>query len=140
MLYYWHAVANRAITTLSNMTTNLNLTDIECCTKAFRREVLQSFRIQEARFGVEPELVAKLARVMLVDESAADGRLRRARVYEAPVSYAGRTYADGKKITWRDGFSALRCIIRYWLSPGIAPPPARNPHPAPAPQPPSTRQ
>ncbi len=122
VLYYWHAVANRAITTLSNMTTNLNLTDIECCTKAFRRDVLRSFRIRESRFGVEPELVAKLARVWLPDESASDGRLRRARVYEAPVSYAGRTYADGKKITWRDGFSAIRCILKYWLSPGIGRP------------------
>ncbi|MFG0258738.1 MAG: glycosyltransferase family 2 protein [Phycisphaerales bacterium JB041] len=114
VLYYWHSVANRAITTFSNMLTNLNLTDVECCFKAFRREALAELTIREPRFGVEPELVAKVSRLRLPagDET---GRLRPARVYEVPVSYAGRTYDEGKKITWRDGVSALRCILKYNL-------------------------
>lgn len=106
VLYYWHYVANRAITMFSNMLTNLNLTDVECCFKAFRREVLEQLRIEEPRFGVEPELVAKLSRMRLPGTGAL-------RVYEVPVSYSGRTYAEGKKITWRDGLSALRCIVKY---------------------------
>lgn len=100
VLYYWHAVGNRMLTTLSNMLSNLNLTDMECCLKAFRREVLESIEIRERRFGVEPELVAKVAR----------GGWR---VFEVGVSYAGRTYAEGKKIGWRDGLRAVWCIVRY---------------------------
>lgn len=115
VLYFWHYAANRAITLLSNVFTNLNLTDIECCFKAFTREVLERLAIQEDRFGVEPELVAKVARLRLPAEPPAQSGVRAVRVYEVPVNYAGRTYAEGKKITWRDGFSALRCIIQYNL-------------------------
>lgn len=114
VLYYWHSVANRAITTLSNMLTNLNLTDIECCLKAFRREALERIRVEEDRFGVEPELVAKLARLRLPNDER-EGETRPARIYEVPVSYAGRTYAEGKKITWRDGLAAIWCILKYGL-------------------------
>lgn len=110
VLYYWHSVANRFITTASNMLTNLNLTDIECCTKALTRRAAERITIEEDRFGLEPELIAKLARLRLAGPDGAD---HPARVYEVPVSYAGRTYAEGKKITWRDGVSALRCIVKY---------------------------
>lgn len=102
VLYYWHSVGNRLITTLSNIFTNLNLTDIECCYKLFRLEVLKQVTIEENRFGIEPEIVAKMARL-------------RMRIYEVPVSYYGRTYSEGKKIGWRDGFSAIRCIVKYNL-------------------------
>jgi len=115
VLYYWHSVANRIITTLCNMATNLNLTDIECCTKAFRREVAGAIQIEEDRFGVEVELVAKVARMRVptqATESAA-ATTRPLRVYEVAVTYAGRTYAEGKKITWKDGVHALVCIARY---------------------------
>jgi glycosyltransferase involved in cell wall biosynthesis len=112
VLYYWHAVANGFITRLSNMLTNLNLTDIECCFKAFTRQVADQITVRENRFGVEPELVARLAHLWLPREG---GGRRRARIYEVAVSYAGRTYEEGKKITWRDGVSALRCIVRYNL-------------------------
>ncbi|MCW5766141.1 MAG: glycosyltransferase family 2 protein [Phycisphaeraceae bacterium] len=112
VLYYWHSKANRFITGLSNIFTNLNLTDIECCLKAFTRDVALQLRLREDRFGIEPELVARIARARVPDGA---GRTRRARVYEVAVSYAGRTYAEGKKINWRDGFSALRCILRYNL-------------------------
>lgn len=112
VLYYWHSLANRVITTASNMLTNLNLTDIECCTKALTRRVAERIVLEEQRFGIEPELVAKLARLRL---PGPDGTDAPARIYEVPVSYAGRTYAEGKKITWRDGFSALRCIVKYAL-------------------------
>ena len=107
MLYFWHAVANRFITTLSNMATNLNLTDIECCTKALTREVASRLELRERGFGVEPEMVAKIARARVGGKSA--------RVYEVGVSYAGRTYEEGKKIGWWDGVWALVCIVRYWL-------------------------
>jgi glycosyltransferase involved in cell wall biosynthesis len=100
VLYYWHSVGNRALTTLSNMFTNLNLTDMETCYKAFRREVLQTFEIEEDRFGIEPEITAKVA---------AGGW----RLYEVGISYFGRTYAEGKKIGWRDGIRALFCIVAY---------------------------
>jgi glycosyltransferase involved in cell wall biosynthesis len=100
VLYYWHSVGNRFLTTLSNMFTNLNLTDMETCYKAFRREVIQGLTIEEDRFGFEPEITAKVAR--------ADWR-----IYEVGISYAGRTYAEGKKIGWRDGLHAARCIVRY---------------------------
>lgn len=102
VLYFWHYVANRTITLLSNLLTNLNLTDIETCYKAFRREVIQSITIEENRFGVEPELTAKLARLGC-------------RVYEVGISYSGRTYDEGKKIGWRDGVRALWCILKYNL-------------------------
>jgi glycosyltransferase involved in cell wall biosynthesis len=100
VLYYWHSVGNRFLTTLSNMTTNLNLTDMETCFKAFRREVVESFTIAEDRFGLEPELTARVA---------AGGW----RVFEVGISYYGRTYDEGKKINWKDGVSALRCILKY---------------------------
>jgi SAM-dependent methyltransferase len=100
VLYYWHAVGNRALTTASNMFTNLNLTDMETCYKAFRREVIQSFVIEEDRFGFEPEITAKVAR----------GKWR---LWEVGISYAGRTYDEGKKIGWRDGVRAMYCIVRY---------------------------
>jgi glycosyltransferase involved in cell wall biosynthesis len=104
VLYYWHYVGNRFLTTLSNMATNLNLTDMEACYKAYRREVIQRIVIQEQRFGCEPEITAKVARL-------------RVRVYEVGISYYGRTYAEGKKIGWRDGFHALWCILKYnWLA------------------------
>ena len=104
VLYYWHAVGNWLLTTLSNMLSNINLTDMECCSKAFRREVLRRLTLVEDRFGFEPEVTAKVARLGC-------------RIYEVPVSYSGRTYAEGKKIGWRDGVSALRCILRYNLWP-----------------------
>jgi glycosyltransferase involved in cell wall biosynthesis len=100
VLYYWHSVGNRLLTAASNMFTNLNLTDMETCYKAFRREVLQSLVLREDRFGIEPEITAKVAR----------GGYR---IYEVGISYQGRTYAEGKKIGWRDGFQAARCILRY---------------------------
>jgi glycosyltransferase involved in cell wall biosynthesis len=102
VLYYWHSVGNRFLTTLSNMATNLNLTDMETCYKAFRREVIQRIVIQESRFGFEPEITAKVARLQ-------------ARIYEVAISYYGRTYAEGKKIGWRDGLHALWCILKYNL-------------------------
>ncbi|QOJ00307.1 MAG: glycosyltransferase family 2 protein [Phycisphaeraceae bacterium] len=113
VLYFWHAVANRFITLLSNVFTNLNLTDIECCLKAFSRPVAERLVLRENRFGVEPEIVARLARMRLVETHTP----RRVRVFEVAVSYAGRTYADGKKIRWTDGLSALRCILRYNILP-----------------------
>ena len=114
VLYFWHSVVNRGITTLSNMLSNLNLTDIECGTKAFTRPTLEKLSptLTENRFGIEPEIVAKLAKLRLPTESAAH---RAARIYEVPISYAGRTYAEGKKIGWRDGISAIRCIIQHNL-------------------------
>jgi glycosyltransferase involved in cell wall biosynthesis len=100
VLYFWHSVGNRYLTLLSNMFTDLNLTDMETCYKAFRREVIQSIEIEEDRFGFEPEITAKLARAGL-------------RIYEVGISYSGRTYAEGKKIGWRDGVHALVCIVKY---------------------------
>jgi glycosyltransferase involved in cell wall biosynthesis len=102
VLYYWHSVGNRFLTTLSNMFTNLNLTDMEVCYKVLKREVVQRIHLEEDRFGFEPEIIAKLARLNVS-------------IYEVPVSYYGRTYAEGKKINWRDGVSAFRCILRYNL-------------------------
>jgi glycosyltransferase involved in cell wall biosynthesis len=98
--YFWHYMGNKLLTTLSNMATNLNLTDMEVCYKVFRREVLQGIVIQEERFGFEVEITAKVAR----------GKWR---IYEVPISYYGRSYEEGKKITWRDGFRALWCICKY---------------------------
>ena len=100
VLYFWHSVGNRLLTLMSNVFTDLNLTDMETCFKAFRRSVVQSFTIEEDRFGVEPEITAKVA-------------LGRWRVYEVGISYDGRTYAQGKKIGWRDGLRAVICIVRY---------------------------
>jgi len=102
VLYYWHAVVNSALTMLSNMTSGLNLTDMETCYKAFRRELIQSIRIEEDRFGFEPEITAKVARAG-------------ARVYEVPISYHGRTYEEGKKIGWKDGIRAVYAIAKYSL-------------------------
>jgi glycosyltransferase involved in cell wall biosynthesis len=100
VLYYWHSVGNRMLTRLSNMCTDLNLTDMEVGYKVFRREIIQQIRIEENRFGFEPEITAKVAKLKV-------------RIYEVPISYYGRTYAEGKKIGWKDGFSALRCIFKY---------------------------
>ena len=100
VLYYWHSVGNRFLTTLSNMFTNLNLTDMETCYKVFRRDVIQSLHLEEDRFGFEPEVTAKVAQ----------GEWR---VYELGISYNGRTYAEGKKIGWRDGVRAVWCIVKY---------------------------
>ncbi len=100
VLYYWHSVGNRLLTVLSNMATNLNLTDMETCYKVFRREVIQSITIEEDRFGFEPEITAKIARGHHA-------------IYEVGIGYSGRTYAEGKKIGWRDGVRALVCIVKY---------------------------
>ena len=102
VVYFWHMVGNRFLTLLSNMFTNVNLTDVESCYKVFRREVIDRITIEENRFGVEPELVAKIART-------------EARMYEVGVSYYGRTYAEGKKIGWKDGIAALCAIVKYNL-------------------------
>jgi len=102
VLYFWHMAGNKLLTLFSNMLTNLNLTDMETCYKVFRREILQDLLIEENRFGFEPEITAKLAK-------------KRARIFEVGISYAGRSYQEGKKINWKDGFSALRCIIKYNL-------------------------
>jgi glycosyltransferase involved in cell wall biosynthesis len=102
VLYFWHRVGNGFLTLLSNMFTNLNLTDMETCYKAFRREVIQSIAIEEDRFGFEPEVTAKVAKLGC-------------RIYEVGISYYGRTYAEGKKINYRDGFRALYCILKYNL-------------------------
>ncbi len=103
VLYFWHSIGNQVLTLLSNMCTNLNLTDMESGYKAFRREIIQQIKIEENRFGFEPEITAKVSKVKGV------------RIYEVPISYYGRTYAEGKKINWRDGFSAIRCILKYNL-------------------------
>jgi glycosyltransferase involved in cell wall biosynthesis len=100
VVYFWHYAGNRFLTLLSNMFTNLNLTDMETCYKAFRREIIQAIDIKEKRFGVEPELTAKIAAMNV-------------RIYEIGISYYGRTYAEGKKIGWRDGFKAIWCIVKY---------------------------
>jgi glycosyltransferase involved in cell wall biosynthesis len=109
VLYYWHSVGNKFLTLMSNMFTNLNLTDMETCYKAFRREVIQSITLEENRFGIEPEITAKVAR----------GGWR---IYEVGISYSGRTYAEGKKIGWRDGVQAIYCIVRYSSVGGFLPP------------------
>jgi glycosyltransferase involved in cell wall biosynthesis len=105
VLYYWHSVGNRILTTLSDMATGLNLTDMETCYKTFRREVIQKIKIEENRFGFEPEITAKVARLNV-------------RIFEVAISYSGRTYAEGKKIGWRDGIHALWCIFKYNFLPG----------------------
>jgi glycosyltransferase involved in cell wall biosynthesis len=103
VLYFWHSVGNWLLTLLSNIVTNLNMTDMETCYKAFRREVIQSIKIEEDRFGFEPEVTVKIAK-------------RKLRVYEVGISYSGRTYAEGKKIGWRDGFRALFCLAKYAIT------------------------
>jgi len=100
VLYFWHYLGNRFLTLCSNMATNLNLTDMETCYKVFRLEVLRRIDLRENRFGFEPEITAKVSRLNV-------------RIYEVPISYYGRTYAEGKKIGWRDGFRALWCILKY---------------------------
>lgn len=102
VVYFWHMVGNKFLTLLSNMLTNINLSDMETCYKAFRREVIQSIRIQENRFGFEPEITAKVAKAGC-------------RIYEVGISYYGRTYKEGKKIGWKDGFRAIYCILKYNL-------------------------
>ena len=102
VLYFWHSVLNKGLTLLSNMCTGLNLTDMEVCYKLFRREILDQIRVEEDRFGFEPEITAKVAKL-------------HCRVYEVGVSYAGRTYDEGKKIGWRDGVRAIWCIVKYNL-------------------------
>ena len=103
VVFYWHYLGNRLLTTLSNMTTNLNLTDMEVCYKVFKRAVIQSIPLRENRFGFEVEITAKIAR-------------RKLKIYEVPISYYGRDYSEGKKIGWKDGFSALRCIVKYMFA------------------------
>jgi len=102
VLYFWHSLGNKGLTLASNMLTNLNLTDMEVCYKVFKREIIQGIKIEENRFGFEPEITAKVARL-------------RCRIYEVGISYSGRTYEEGKKIGWRDGVRALWCIIKYNL-------------------------
>jgi len=103
ILFFWHSIGNRWLTTLSNMLTNLNLTDMETCYKLFRRETIQSIDLKENRFGFEPEITAKVARISKI------------RIYEVGISYYGRTYEEGKKIGWKDGFRAIYCILKYNL-------------------------
>lgn len=100
VLYYWHSVGNRLLTFASNVVTNINLSDMETCYKIFRRELIQSIVIEEDRFGFEPEITVKIAK-------------SGARIYEVGISYAGRSYAEGKKIGWKDGVSAMRCLVKY---------------------------
>ena len=104
VIYFWHSVGNKFLTLLSNMFSNLNLSDMETCYKAFRRDIIQSIPLNESRFGFEPEVTAKLVKLS-----------PKPRVYEVGISYRGRTYSDGKKVGWRDGVHALICIIRYNL-------------------------
>jgi glycosyltransferase involved in cell wall biosynthesis len=101
ILFFWHSIGNKMLTTMSNMLTNLNLTDMETCYKLFRREAIQSLDLKERRFGFEPEVTAKLSRIPKV------------RIYEVGISYYGRTYEEGKKIGWKDGFRAIWCILKY---------------------------
>lgn len=102
VFFFWHMVGNKMLTLFSNMLTNLSLTDMETCYKVFRREVIKNIVIEENRFGFEPEITAKLAKL-------------RVRIYEVGISYSGRSYKEGKKVNWKDGFSALRCIVKYNL-------------------------
>jgi len=104
VMYFWHYVINSGLTLLCNMLANLTLHDMECCYKMFRKEVIDRIELEEPRFGIEPEITVKVARLGC-------------RIYEVSVSYSGRTYAEGKKIGWRDGVSALRCILKYGLRP-----------------------
>ncbi len=103
VLYFWHSIGNRFLTLLSNMFTNLNLTDMETCYKVFKKDILARIEVKENRFGFEPEITAKIAKI------------KRVRIYEVGISYAGRTYEEGKKINWRDGVAAIYCILKYNL-------------------------
>lgn len=103
VLFFWHSIGNKMLTTLSNAFTNMNLTDMETCYKMFRRELIQAIPIKENRFGFEPEITAKIARIPNI------------RIYEVGISYYGRTYAEGKKINWKDGFRAIYCVLKYNL-------------------------
>lgn len=103
ILFYWHSIGNRFLTRLSNMFTNLNLTDMETCYKLFRTDIIQGIKLHENRFGFEPEVTAKISRIPKI------------RIYEVGISYYGRTYEEGKKIGWRDGFRAIYCILKYGL-------------------------
>lgn len=103
ILFFWHTIGNRFLTFVSNMFTNLNLSDIETCYKVFKTEIIQSINLQENRYGFEPEVTAKMSRIPKI------------RIYEVGISYYGRTYEEGKKIGWKDGFRALYCIIKYGL-------------------------
>jgi glycosyltransferase involved in cell wall biosynthesis len=102
VLYYWHSVGNKVLTSFSNMLSNLNLTDMECCFKVFKSQLLKTIRLKENRFGFEPEITAKIAKLNI-------------NIYEVGVKYHGRKYSEGKKITWRDGFAAVKCILYYNL-------------------------
>ncbi|MCK5012649.1 MAG: glycosyltransferase family 2 protein [Candidatus Omnitrophica bacterium] len=102
VLYFWHMVGNKFITLLSNMLTNVNLTDMECCYKAFKREIIEKIDLKENRFGIEPELTAKISKL-------------NCSIFEIGISYSGRTYHQGKKIGWKDGISAIRCVLKYNL-------------------------
>ncbi len=103
ILFFWHTIGNKFLTFISNMFTNLNLTDMETCYKVFRTEIIQSLELKERRFGFEPEVTAKISRIPKI------------RIYEVGISYYGRTYEEGKKIGWKDGFRALYCILKYGL-------------------------
>jgi glycosyltransferase involved in cell wall biosynthesis len=103
ILFFWHSIGNKFLTTLSNMLTNLNLTDMETCYKIFRSEIIKGIKLQEKRFGFEPEVTAKVSRIKNI------------RIYEVGISYYGRTYEEGKKIGWKDGFRAIYCILKYGL-------------------------
>ena len=103
ILFFWHSIGNKILTFMSNMFTNLNLTDMETCYKLFRAEIIKSIQFKENRFGFEPEVTAKIARIP------------RIRIYEVGISYYGRTYEEGKKIGWKDGFRAIYCILKYNL-------------------------
>lgn len=103
ILFFWHSIGNKFLTQISNMLTNLNLTDMETCYKLFRSDIIKSFEFKEKRFGFEPEVTARISRVPKI------------RIYEVGISYYGRTYEEGKKIGWRDGFRAIYCIVRYNL-------------------------
>jgi glycosyltransferase involved in cell wall biosynthesis len=101
ILFFWHSIGNKILTSISNMFTNLNLTDMETCYKLFKSDIIKSLDLKEKRFGFEPEVTAKMSKIAGI------------RIYEIGISYYGRTYADGKKIGWRDGFRALWCVLKY---------------------------
>lgn len=117
VLFFWHSIGNRLLTLISNMFTNLNLTDMETCYKVFRREVIQSIELEQNRFGFEPEVTVKISRI------------KQLRIYEVGISYYGRTYEEGKKIGWKDGVQALWCILKYSLRTYDYKPIAPRPHP-----------
>ena len=104
VLFFWHYLGNKFLTLLSNIMTDLNLSDMECCYKVFKKSIIDKIKLKENRFGIEPEITAKVAKL---------AKNEQCRIYEIGIEYFGRTYADGKKITWRDGFSAIRCIFYY---------------------------